>query len=152
MKNNIIHNGAKNWFNTQVLLPLCDKTDVRALRSFALTMSIAFPAVFMALLPYIFDGSIPYWPAVISVVLMSLYVLLPKALYYPYLCWMYFASVIGFLNTRLILALAYYVLIVPIGLFMQWRKGLQYKTESNQTSAWVKRSHSPQKNNLKEPF
>lgn len=141
-----------NWFRNSVMLPLVLKQDIDALKSFAITMSIAFPVVFMLLLPWVFTAAIPTWPLYISIMLSGLYIFAPQILYYPYIVWMIVASILGFINTRLILALAYYLLIVPTGLFMQWRRGLQYKQLESSESAWVKREKIPNKDNLKEPF
>jgi len=142
----------KLWFSQSMMLPLVSKNDYEGLKTFAINMSIAFPVIFMLLLPWLFNGNMPHWPALLSIVLMLLYFLKPALLYYPYVIWMIIASVLGFINTRIILALAYYCLIVPIGLFMQWRKGLQYKQYSRHESAWQKREVNPTKENLKEPF
>lgn len=146
----------QQWFKNEVLLPFAERHDVHALKSFALTMAVAFPVVFMLLLPWLFHGSlrgvVPIWPALLSFILMALYLFKPLFLYYPYVLWMIIASVLGWLNTRIILALAYYLLIVPIGLFMQWRKGLQYKNKMPLESAWIPREQKPNKQNLKEPF
>ncbi|MDT0594455.1 SxtJ family membrane protein [Glaciecola petra] len=146
----------QQWFKNEVLLPFAERQDVLALKSFALTMAVAFPAVFMLLLPWLFhgtlQGTVPLWPAMISFILMALYIFKPLFLYYPYVLWMIFASILGWFNTRIILALAYYFLIVPIGLFMQWRKGLQYKNKMPLESAWIPRKQKPNKHNLKEPF
>lgn len=142
----------KQWFNDFVMLPLVDMHDEDALKRFAISMSIAFPVIFMALLPWLFNAIIPKWPAALSLVLMFFYFLAPRFLYYPYVVWMLIASVVGFINTRIILALAYYCLIVPIGLFMQRRKGLQYKHHVDGKSAWVLRDKQATKENLKEPF
>ena len=142
----------KQWFIYNVMLALVNKQDTEALKSFAISMSIAFPVIFMVLLPWIFNGEVPLWPALLCMLLMLLHFLRPSLLYYPYVMWMLIASVLGYINTRIILALAYYCLIVPIGLFMQWRKGLQYKQLSSTESAWQKRENIPTKQNLKEPF
>lgn len=141
-----------NWFRSKVMLPLETKQDTEALKSFAITMSIAFPVVFMLLLPWAFSAAIPAWPVYLSLILSALYIFAPTFLYYPYLVWMIIASILGFINTRLILAFAYYLLIVPTGVFMQWRKGLQYKPFESKQSAWIKREKLPNKDNLKEPF
>jgi hypothetical protein len=106
----------------------------------------------MGILPFLFSAAVPAWPVYLSLLMTASYIFAPRLLYYPYLVWMHIASVFGFINTRVILALAYYLLIVPTGLVMKWRKGLQYKQFSRQESAWVKRDQLPKKNNLKEPF
>lgn len=145
----------KIWFTTTVLLPFASKNDIEALKSFAVTMAIAFPVVFMLILPWLFNLGIPNWPLYIAIALTGLYIFKPSLLYYPYVVWMLIASVFGYINTRIILALAYYILIVPIGLIMQLRKGLQYKHKKQvkkQVSNWVMRDKAPKKENLKEPF
>lgn len=141
-----------NWCKTNFLLPFVDKNDETALKSFAITMAIVLPLVFMALLPWLFNAFIPMWPIYISFSLSGLYIFAPKYLYYPYVVWMLLASVLGWINTRIILAIAYYFLIVPIGLIMQWRNGLEYKPRISEKSAWIKRDKPPKKENLKEPF
>ena len=141
-----------NWFRSNVMLPLETKHDTDALKSFAISMIVAFPVVFMLLLPWAFSAAIPTWPVYLSFILSGLYIFAPTFLYYPYLVWMIIASILGFINTSLILALAYYLLIVPTGVFMQWRKALEYKPFKSSQSAWVKREKLPNKDNLKEPF
>jgi hypothetical protein len=138
-----------------VMLPLANRNDTRAMRSFALMMSIAFPVVFTLLLPWLFNHAVAYWPLAVSSVLMSLYAVYPKGIYYPYYVWMVIASVLGWFNTRLILGLVFYIVITPIGLFMKALGKLQYKKHVNKHSNWVKQTHTDarkDKKRLEEPF
>lgn len=139
----------------KVLLPLANRNDIRAMRSFALTMSIAFPLVFTLLLPWLFKQETVYWPLAVSSVLMSLYVVYPKGIYYPYYGWMIIASVLGWFNTRLILALVFYIVITPIGVMMKTLGKLQYKKHVKKPSNWVKQTQTEaykDKKRLEEPF
>jgi len=136
----------------QHMLPLATRDDTEALKSFALGFSIAVSIIFIGLLPWLFSSKVPLWPAYIAIGLGVLYLFAPRLLYYPYVVWMTIASFLGFFNTYLVLALAYYLLIVPIGLVMQWLKGLQYTHKSSADSTWIPREKAPQKENLKEPF
>jgi predicted membrane protein len=138
-----------------IMLPLANKKDVKAMRSFALLMSLAFPLVFMLLLPWVFSGNIPYWPLAISAVLMSLYILYPKGIYYPYYVWMIIASILGWFNTSLILGLFFYIIITPIGLIMAFLGKLQYKKQVNSDSNWIYKEDTElrkDKKRLEEPF
>lgn len=138
-----------------VMLPLANRNDTKAMRSFALTMSIVFPIVFTLLLPWLFNHGLAYWPFAVSTVLMSLYVIYPKGIYYPYYVWMIIASVLGWFNTRLILGLVFYIVITPIGLIMKTLGKLQYKKQVNNQSNWVKQIHTDarkDKKRLEEPF
>ncbi|MFB1037241.1 MAG: SxtJ family membrane protein, partial [Sinobacterium sp.] len=96
------------------MLTLVDKSDIRELKSFARTMIWAFPAIFMGLLPWIFERDIHWWPSVISAVLGLLYLLYPAGIYYPYRVWMLIAGVLGWINTRLILGMAFYLSLIHI--------------------------------------
>lgn len=135
-----------------IMLPISDKDDVDALQSFAITMAIAFPVIFMGVLPWFFEHRIPLWPMVLSLLLMLLHIFWTKALYWPYCVWMVIASVLGWINTKIILAFAYAILIVPTGLIMKALKKLQYKSIESGESAWIAREKKPNKDNLKEPF
>ncbi|MFC4699137.1 SxtJ family membrane protein [Glaciecola siphonariae] len=135
-----------------IMLPLAQPEDKDTLQSFALTMAVAFPVVFMLAVPWLFATSVPMWPAVVSLLLMVLYIFNAKMLYVPYVLWMIVASILGWLNTKLILALAYFLLIVPMGICMRLLGKLQYKSIERQKSAWQARSAPITKQNLKEPF
>ena len=138
-----------------VMLPLASRNDTITMRSFALTMSIVFPFVFTLFLPWLFNHGLAYWPLAVSSVLMTLYVLYPKGIFYPYYVWMIIASILGWLNTRLILGLVFYIVITPIGLMMKTLGKLQYKKQVHDESNWVKQTHTDarkDKKRLEEPF
>jgi hypothetical protein len=140
------------------MLTLADKSDLPALKEFARSMIWAFPLIFMGILPWLFDGPVHWWPAVVSAILALLYFAYPAGLYYPYRLWMAIASVLGWINTRLILGIAFYLLIMPIGVFMRSLGKLQYKTKSHNTtdkdskSYWIKSAEKRDKDNLENPF
>jgi hypothetical protein len=142
------------------MLKLADKSDITALKEFARTMMWAFPVIFMLILPWLFNGPIHWWPASISALLILLYFAYPAGLYYPYRLWMAIASVLGWINTRLILGLAFYLLIMPIGLLMRTLGKLQYKTkiscsadvQPTNSSYWIKSEDKLDKNKLENPF
>lgn len=142
-------------------LKLVNKQDVEALKEFAITMSWVFPLIFMVLLPWLFDRSVSLslsfcWPLVLSGLLLSLYLVYPPGLYYPYRLWMAIASVLGWINTRLILAVAFYGLILPLGLVLRMLGKLQYQAKTNkraqQASLWRKSEEKSAKQQLENPF
>lgn len=136
------------------MLVLLDKNDIEGLKSFALTMIWAFPLVFMGVLPRLFEFAIPYWPAGVSLVLLVLYAVFPLGIYWPYRVWMMIAGVLGWINTRIILGLAFFLLILPIGLLLRMFGKLQYQAKKvkNQSSFWIKNDQPRTKDKLKEPF
>ncbi len=139
------------------MIKLANKDDVEALKEFARTMIWAFPLVFMLILPWWFNGAVHWWPATVSGVLVLLYFVYPLALYYPYRVWMAIASVLAWVNNRIILGLAFYMLILPIGFVMRSLGKLQYKTgsrskEMSGVSHWIINKRKIDKNNLEKPF
>ena len=136
------------------MLPLHTKQDIDELKSFGLTMAWIFPAVFMGLLPWLFERAIPWWPAYFSGLLILLYVVYPKGLYYPYRAWMAIASVLGWINTRIVLAIAFYLLITPIGWVMRSLHKLQYraKPKAVKSTYWHQSEKEKQPERLKDPF
>lgn len=140
------------YFKQEVMLPIAPASDIESLKSFGLLFSIAVPVVFTGILPLIFDAPRPHWPMLVSFVLILLYLFKPKWLYPLYLCWMYVASILGWINTKVILLLAYLMLIVPIGLFLRLCGKLQYQAAPKGDSTYHKIEKGHSKSNLKEPF
>ncbi|WP_412971850.1 SxtJ family membrane protein [Glaciecola sp. MF2-115] len=139
----------------KLMLPTASSHDTKAMRSFAISMAIFLPLVFMLVLPWIFNKPMPYWPLVISSTLMVLYFVYPRGIYNPYYLWMIIASILGWLNTRIILALVFYIVITPIGLVMKLLGKLQYKKQLKESSTWVIQDHNDDrkdKKRLEEPF
>ncbi len=139
----------------KIMLPLAKKDDISSLKSFAVTMAIAFPVVFSAILPWVFSTAMPVWPFAVSIAFSALYIAAPHLLYYPYVIWMVVASILGWLNTKLLLGIIFYLLITPIGLIMKVFGKLQYKHRVHAESNWIKRddeARQKQKTRLEEPF
>ena len=138
------------------MLKLAARNDIPALKEFARNMMWVFPLVFMGLLPWLFDGAIPWWPAALSGLLIVLYLVYPLGLYYPYRVWMAIALVLGWINTRLVLGLAFYCLLMPLGLFMRSMGKLQYKTKHDSPACdstyWITRTDKLTKDKLEKPF
>lgn len=70
--------------------------------------------------PFLFsDGPARIWALLLSIVLVCLGALLPYALRPLYQGWMRIGAVLGWINTRILLALCFYVLVFPLGLVMR---------------------------------
>ena len=137
-----------------IMLPLADKSDRKALRQFAWQMAVAVPLLFAGLLPWLFDKPIHEWPFIVSVVLLASAYILPMTLYPIYFIWIIFASILGWTNTQIILGIAYFLLILPLGLVLRILGKLGYtaKQDPKAKSYWITRTTPPRRENLKEPF
>jgi len=112
------------------------------------------------LIPWLFGwltaDSVPVWPLVVSAILLLLAWLWPAGLYYPYRLWMAFASVMAWLNTRLLLGVVFYLLILPMGVVLRLFGKLQYqnkyKQKQTEDSYWLAPDQLPTAKDLEDPF
>lgn len=89
--------------------------DRRILRNFGLLMGGVFAGVFGLLLPWWRDHPTSWWPWVLGAVFAVPALMWPAGLGPVYRLWMRFGHVLGWINTRIILAVVFYFLIAPIG-------------------------------------
>jgi hypothetical protein len=100
--------------------------DKAGLRSFGLLFASILAALFGLLIPFLrfgFGGlplaqnsQNPNWPWWIAAVIAALALILPASLVWLYKPWMKFADIAGWVNSRIILLLLYYFVILPMGL------------------------------------
>jgi hypothetical protein len=93
--------------------------DKKALRDFGLLTGGLFIVFFGLLLPWLFSSSFPLWPWIVAGVLGTLALIVPSALKPVYRGWMFFALILAWINTRLILSIIFFLLITPMGLIMR---------------------------------
>ena len=91
----------------------------RELRNFGLVVGGLFGGVFGLLLPLLHHRPIPWWPWVLAALLTSSALLRPALLYHFHRAWNELGKILGWINTRLILGLLFYVVVTPMGLVMR---------------------------------
>lgn len=132
------------------------KSDRSGLRTFGWQMAIALPLVFSVLLPWLFGylsvATLPLWPLVLSAMLLLMACCWPTGLYYPYRGWMAFATVMAWLNTRLLLGLVFYLMLLPLGLVLRLCSKLQYQHKPTGDSFWLAPDKVPTAKDLEDPF
>jgi len=94
-------------------------TDKGKLKSFGLLLSIIIPSLFGLFFPIIQGRSFPFWPWVIAGIVLLLALVLPISLKYIYILFMKIGSVLGWVNTRIILALIFFTLFFFVALIMK---------------------------------
>lgn len=114
--------------------------DKQKLKKFGITMAAALSVIagmlFLrhkpAALPYLFTASFAFF-------LLSLIV--PGVLKPAYIVWMKLALGLSFINTRIILSAAFYLLFTPIGLVIRLLgiDPLERKIEKDRDSYWKKK-------------
>ena len=89
------------------------------LRRFGLTTGAIVIALFGLLLPWLFGKSLPLWPWIIAAALALPALAVPQALGPVYHGWLKFGHVLGWINTRLILGILFFIVVTPISAFMR---------------------------------
>jgi hypothetical protein len=127
--------------------------DKKGLRDFGLITGGLFVALFGLLFPWLFSLDIPIWPFNLAGVLWILALLIPQALKPIYTVWMSFALILGWINTRIILALVFYIIITPMRLIMLLFAGKtlsQNKPKRSKTFRNISEVRSPK--HMEKPF
>ena len=89
------------------------------LRKFGLMMGGVISVLFGLLLPWIFDYNWPLWPWVVMGVFWLWGLAHPDSLFVVYRLWLKFGHVAGWINTRIILGIMFYVVFFPVGILMR---------------------------------
>ncbi len=109
------------------------------LRKFGITMGIAF-LVISALLIFNHKRNIlPF--AIISTGFFVISLTFPLKLKPVYFIWMKLAFILGWINTRIILIIIFYLLFTPLGMLMRLfgKDLLELKIERNTSTYWKKK-------------
>ena len=86
----------------------------------------------------------------VGTILFVLGILVPAVLKPIYWIWMIFATILGWIMTRVILSLLFYIIITPIGLISRFfgKQFLELRWEKSKESNWNFRTNEyPQKQN-----
>ena len=132
------------------VLPELDK---KGLRDFGLITGAIVAALFGLLLPWLFDHALPIWPWVLTGALWLPALLMPNALRPVYRVWMKVGHWLGWINTRIILGVMFYLMFLPMGLIMRalGKDPMERRLHTGAPSYRVP-SKNPSKNHLERPF
>ena len=90
----------------------------KQLRSFGLIVGGVF--VVIGLLPVLWRGADPRWWAIAAAVLLIVPAMtVPQVLGPVHRGWMFIGHILGWVNTRIILAIGFFGLVTPVGLLMR---------------------------------
>ena len=130
-----------------------EKLDAAGYRNFGLITGLIVCILFGLLIPWLFSLAYPYWPWIVAGVMAALALIIPVALQPIYIVWMKFGSVMGWVNTRIILGLLFYVMFLPVGLVMRLfgKDPMRRKLDKAATSYRVI-SENESKDNVERPY
>lgn len=89
------------------------------LRKFGLIMAAMVAGLFGLLLPWLFGRPWPTWPWIVTVLFAVPAGLAPPVLAPVHRAWMVVGAVLGWINTRILLAAVFYLVVLPVGFVMR---------------------------------
>lgn len=94
------------------------KVKTRQLRSFGLIVGGAF--AFISLWPRVYHGASPrLWALILAAALIMPALIFPSSLRAFYQGWMSVGQLLGWINTRVILGIIFFLLFFPVGLIIR---------------------------------
>ena len=91
----------------------------KQLREFGLLIGIGIPLIIGYFLPLLRSHNFNYWTLYIGLPALILGILKPRVLYFPYKLWMRIGYILGWINSRLILSLVFFIILLPMSLVMK---------------------------------
>jgi len=96
-----------------------DEITSQKLRSFGFTVGGIFALI--AFWPLVVRAENPrWWATVMAGCLLVPAVVFPKSLVWPYKGWTAVGHVMGWIDTRVILGVVFYVIVTPVGILRRW--------------------------------
>lgn len=127
--------------------------DNSGLRKFGLMMAGVICVLFGLFFPWLLDRGIPHWPWILGAVFATPALLFPAALKPVYRGWMKVGHALGWFNTRLILGILFYLLVLPMGLIMRlFGKDPMARKLDQATTSYRVKSVSQPKDHLEKPY
>ena len=91
----------------------------KVLREFGLITGAILVVLFGLFFPWLFEHNFPFWPWIVAGILWIWALVLPATLKGVYRAWMAIGHGLGWINSRIILGIMFYLIILPTGLIMR---------------------------------
>jgi hypothetical protein len=122
------------------------------LRKFGLVTALMLVIFFDGLIPWIWDFKPPLWPVIVGGVLVFMALLLPGWLSPVYKVWMRFANVLGWVNTRIILGVIFFLIFLPVGIVLRLFRDPMRRKWDGSSDTYRMSSRDPKPDNMERPF
>jgi hypothetical protein len=125
----------------------------KGLREFGFVTGSIVAILFGLFVPWLFNKEYPLWPWYIFAILALVAVVLPAALKPVYNVWMRFGMVMGWINTRLILGVVFYIMFTPVAMILKilGKDPMHRKLDDNMQSYRII-SRTATRENMEKPF
>ncbi len=93
--------------------------DEKGLRQFGLMAGGFVIGIFGLLFPWLADAKLPLWPFIVGALFIAWALIAPSTIKPLYKVWMKVAMFIGSIINRVVLSIAFFGVLLPMGLFMR---------------------------------
>ena len=93
--------------------------DIKKYKEFGILMGTFIPLLFILVIPFLFSHERKYISLVIGIFFIITSITRPKLLKTPYIWWMRFGGLLGWINSYLILGMVYLLVLIPVSLIMK---------------------------------
>ena len=91
---------------------------LKEIRSFGLIFSLLVVLIFAGLMPWLFNQPMPLWPFAVGTVTALLALLAPSALRPLHSLFIKLGTLLGFINTRILLFIIFFGFFLPVSIIM----------------------------------
>ena len=125
---------------------------ITELRKFGLVTGAMLILFFDLLIPWIWGIAMPKWPLIAAAILAAMALIFPASLRPVYTVWMRFAEALGWVNTRIILSVIFFLLFFPVGMIMRlFNDPMRRKLDESADSYRIP-SNPPKPENMERPY
>jgi hypothetical protein len=127
--------------------------DRRELRNFGLVFAGGLVVFFGLLLPWLFERPWPLWPWIGAGMFAGTGLLLPGMLRPVFYVWMKLGHVLGWINTRIILGLVFFIVFAPVALMLRiFGKDPLHRKLDNEAGTYRVPSEKLPRERMEKPF
>lgn len=92
----------------------------KQLREFGLLIGIGFPFIIGFVLPYLMGHNLRLWTIFIGIPFLIFAIFKPYKLSFLYQKWISLGNLLGWLNSKIILGLIFFTILIPISFLMKF--------------------------------
>lgn len=131
-------------------------TSVKAMREFGLVTGALIIGLFGLFIPWLWDVNLSQWLSHAGAIgggLIIWALIHPASLRWVYRPWMKFATILGIINTHIILFLLFFLLFMPMGLVMRlFGKDPMQRQFQKQQASYRHTREPPTKDHMETPY
>ena len=127
--------------------------DRQELRKFGLIFASGLVLIFGLFFPWLLEKPSPSWPWIAAAGFAGCALVLPQVLKPVFIAWMKFGHVLGWINTRIILGVVFFLIFAPTALLIRlFGKDPMHRQLDATTSTYRVKSEKPPRERMERPF